>query len=105
MTEENIRRYTAAELREMVARGEYHDSRDAPEGPDLPDSFWENAALFDTDQKTSVHLKLDSEVFFFFKSQGKGHITRMQDVLKAYVRAQKAKAAATPTENPTRKTG
>lgn len=36
----------------------------------------------------SVHLKLDRDVFDFFKSQGKGHLTRMQNVLKAYVRAQ-----------------
>ncbi|SMQ75781.1 Uncharacterized conserved protein, DUF4415 family [Devosia lucknowensis] len=107
MTEENIKRYTLAELREMRDRGDYFYDPNAPEGPDLPDSFWENAALFDTDQKTSVHLKLDAEVFFFFKSQGKGHITRMQDVLKAYVKAQKAKqsAAPAPQEKPARKTG
>lgn len=89
----------------MKERGELFYDPKAPEGPDLPDSFWENAALFDRDQKTSVHLKLDPEVFLFFKSQGKGHITRMQDVLKAYVRAQKAKASSAPEEKPARKTG
>jgi len=87
VTEENIKRYTAAELREMHARGDFHDSRDAPEGPDLPDSFWENAVWVEPKGPTSVHLKLDPEVFDFFKRQGKGHITRMQDVLKAYVKA------------------
>jgi len=35
----------------------------------------------------SVHLKLEPEVFDFFKSQGKGHLTKMQEVLKAYVTA------------------
>nr|WP_248310197.1 MULTISPECIES: BrnA antitoxin family protein [unclassified Devosia] len=39
----------------------------------------------------SVHLKLDPEVFEFFKQQGKGHITRMQNVLAAYVKAQKSR--------------
>jgi len=34
----------------------------------------------------SVHLKLDPEVFDFFKRKGKGHLTRMQDGLKACVR-------------------
>jgi len=38
-----------------------------------------------------VHLKLDPDVFAFFKQQGKGHITRMQDVLKAYVKAQQGR--------------
>jgi len=32
---------------------------------------------------------LDPEVYLHFKAQGKGHITRMQNVLKAYVKARK----------------
>jgi len=37
--------------------------------------------------KQSVHLRLDQEIIAFFKSTGKGHISRMQTVLKAYVDA------------------
>ncbi len=29
-------------------------------------------------EKRSVHLRLEPEVFEFFKAGGKGHITRMQ---------------------------
>jgi uncharacterized protein (DUF4415 family) len=107
VTEENIKRYTADELREFIAKGDYHDSSNAPEGPDLPDSFWENAVLVDPEGKTSVHLKLDADVFFHFKRQGKGHITRMQDVLRAYVRAQEAreKAAQAADDKTERKAG
>lgn len=87
MTEENIKRATLAELRQMKDRGElYHDPK-APEGPELGEDFWTNAVWVEPKGTTSVHLKLDPEVFEFFKSQGKGHITRMQDVLKAYVKA------------------
>lgn len=91
----------------MKDRGELYHNPNAPEGPDLPDSFWENAVLVDPQGKTSVHLKLDPEVFFFFKRQGKGHITRMQDVLRAYVKAQTAKEVSAPPseQNPARKTG
>lgn len=71
----------------MKDRGELYDSSNAPEGPELGDDFWANAVLVEPQGSTSVHLKLDPEVFAFFKSQGKGHITRMQNVLKAYVRA------------------
>jgi len=39
--------------------------------------------------KTSVHLRLDSDVVEWFKANGKGHLTRMNAVLKAYVKAQK----------------
>lgn len=71
----------------MKERGEIYHNPDAPEGPDLSDSFWEKAVWEPPLAPTSVHLKLDPEVFEFFKRQGKGHITRMQDVLKAYVKA------------------
>jgi uncharacterized protein (DUF4415 family) len=40
--------------------------------------------------KTSVHLRLDSDVVEWFKANGKGHLTRMNAVLKAYVEAQKS---------------
>ena len=87
MPEENIKRATLDEIRGMRDRGELHDSSNAPEGPELDDEFWANAVLVPPMGRTSVHLKLEDEVFDYFKAQGKGHITRMQDVLKAYVKA------------------
>jgi uncharacterized protein (DUF4415 family) len=39
--------------------------------------------------KTSVHLRLDSDVVEWFKKHGKGHLTRMNAVLRAYVEAQR----------------
>lgn len=87
MTEQNIRRATLDEIRGMKERGELYESDNAPEGPELGDEFWKNAVWVEPKGTTSVHLKLDPEVFAFFKGQGKGHITRMQDVLKAYVKA------------------
>ncbi|MCS6758928.1 MAG: BrnA antitoxin family protein [Candidatus Devosia euplotis] len=62
-----------------------------PEGPELGDDFWANAVWVEPQGSTFVHLKLDPEVFAWFKSQGKGHITRMQDVLKVYVKAHKGR--------------
>ena len=47
-------------------------------------------------EPTSVHLKLDPLVFAFFKQQGKGHLTRMQNVLKAYVQAEMRKKRGQP---------
>lgn len=91
MTGENIKRYTMAQLREMRERGDYYHNPDAPEGPELGDEFWKNAVLREPLTSKSVHLKLDPEVFEFFKQQGKGHITRMQNVLAAYVEAQKSR--------------
>ncbi len=39
--------------------------------------------------KSSVHLRVDSDVLEWFKAQGKGHLTRMNAVLRSYVAAQK----------------
>lgn len=87
MTEQNTKKASLAELRAMKERGELYTDNAAPLGPELGDEFWKSAVLVEPKGTTSVHLKLDPEVFDFFKRQGKGHITRMQDVLKAYVRA------------------
>jgi uncharacterized protein (DUF4415 family) len=60
---------------------------DAPEGPELGPEFWRNARIVEPRAKTSVHLRVDSDVLDFFKKQGKGHLTRMNAVLRAYVDA------------------
>ena len=71
----------------MEARGELHRGAAAPaEGDLLPDGFWEKAELV-APPRVSVHLKVEPDVFDFFKRGGKGHLTRMQKVLAAYARA------------------
>jgi uncharacterized protein (DUF4415 family) len=47
-----------------------------------------------------VLLKLEPEVVAHFRREtgGKGHITRMQNVLRAYVQAQQRKAAKRATD-------
>jgi len=92
VTEKTITRISLAELRAMKDRGELIPNHpDAQPGEDLPPEFWENAIVVDYREPTSVHLKLDPLVFAYFKQQGKGHITRMQNVLKAYVLAEMRK--------------
>ena len=87
-------RITRVSLAELSRRSDKRKAEDAivvpPDlpGEELPEGFWDDAVL-ETPPPRSVHLKLDYEVFDFFKSQGKGHLTRMQNVLRAYVRAQK----------------
>jgi uncharacterized protein (DUF4415 family) len=64
----------------------------SPPGPglaeELPEDFWTEGVLSRPGHRpVPVQLLLEPEVFAFFKAQGKGHITRMQNVLKAYVKA------------------
>lgn len=90
MTDANMKKLSLAEIQALQAAGKLHIAADAPE-VDLPDSFWQHAKVVERESRKSVHLRLDPEVFRFFQEagQGKGHIKRMQDVLAAYVRAQK----------------
>jgi uncharacterized protein (DUF4415 family) len=73
----------------MVDRGDYEPTRaDAPE-IDLGEDFWRRAKVSIPPGKTSVHLRVDADVLAWFKAQGRGHLTRMNAVLRAYVEAQK----------------
>ena len=103
--DKNIKSYTAAELKARRAQSRSDLGRvDAQTDADLerlvaededergiqPD--WTRAKLVLPQAKQSVHLRLDGEIIAFFKSQGKGHISRMQAVLKAYVDAHRARS-------------
>ena len=53
---------------------------------ELDEAFWRNAMIAETvpARKTDVHLRVDPETFEFFRAAGKGHLTHMAEVLKAY---------------------
>jgi uncharacterized protein (DUF4415 family) len=62
-----------------------------PDEKDLrPD--WTKAKLVLPEAKKSVHLRLERDIVDYFRAQGKGHIARMQAVLKAYVDAHHTRA-------------
>jgi uncharacterized protein (DUF4415 family) len=73
----------------MRERGQDRTSADAPVAASLGAAFWKSARVVMPNGKTSVHLRLDNDVVEWFKAHGKGHLTRMNTVLRAYVEAQK----------------
>jgi uncharacterized protein (DUF4415 family) len=80
----------------MERRGEiYPTDPDAPE-IELDEEFWKNAQLVMPGEraKASVHLRVDHDVFDWFKRRGKGHLTRMNAVLRAYYLANRKKKAS-----------
>ena len=89
MAKRDIRRYSAAELESMVARGDYEPTRAAAPEIELDADFWRHAKVVVPPGKTSVHLRVDADVLAWFKAQGRGHLTRMNAVLRAYMEAQK----------------
>jgi uncharacterized protein (DUF4415 family) len=98
--DKNIKSYTAAELKarrpasrtnlkkvdtmtdEKLERLIAEDDEERGLRPD-----WTQAKLIFPQAKQSIHLRLEEDIIQYFKAQGKGHISRMQAVLKAYVDA------------------
>jgi uncharacterized protein (DUF4415 family) len=64
-------------------------SEDPDERTFEPD--WARAELVVPERRRSVHLLLEQDIIDFFKAQGKGHISRMQAVLRAYVNAHRSR--------------
>lgn len=91
MKKNTIVRYSLDELLQMKERGELRSNPDAPEGESLGAEFWAKAVVVEPKTSKPVLLKLDPDVLAFFKAQGKGHIRRMQNVLKAYADAHKTR--------------
>lgn len=62
--------------------------------PPLDESFFDKATVVLPQPKDRITLRLDHDIVKFFKSFGKGYQTRMNAVLKAYVKnKQKRKSA------------
>jgi uncharacterized protein (DUF4415 family) len=84
-----IVRHSLSQISTLRERGQDPTSADAPEAKSLGAEFWDSARVVMPSGKTSVHLRLDNEVVEWFRAHGKGHLTRMNAVLRAYVEAQK----------------
>jgi uncharacterized protein (DUF4415 family) len=82
-------RHSLSEIGALRERGEDATSKAAPEAESLGAEFWRSARVVVPTGKTSVHLRLDSDVVEWFRASGKGHLTRMNAVLRAYVEAKK----------------
>jgi uncharacterized protein (DUF4415 family) len=82
-------RHSLSAIKKKIAGGRSRTRADAPEAPPVGDDFWKRARVVMPSGKTSVHLRVDSDVFDWFKQQGDGHLTRMNAVLRSYVDAQK----------------
>jgi len=87
-----IVRHSLSEIQALREKGEDRTSANAPEAESLGAEFWKSARVVVPNGKTSVHLRLDNDVVEWFRARGKGHLTRMNSVLRAYVEAQKHSA-------------
>jgi uncharacterized protein (DUF4415 family) len=108
MSEENIVRYSADEIRRMAKAGEGRTNlkrlaeisdeeieaqlRDDPDWLELGDFDWSKAVAVYPIPKHAISIRLDSDVIDFFKAQGRGYQTRINAVLRHYMDEVKKKA-------------
>jgi uncharacterized protein (DUF4415 family) len=97
-------RYTAEELKAMIARGEDRtdwakvDAMTAKEleasiaaDPDdvHEDLDWSQAVKGLPPRKEHINIRVDADVLSWFRDTGKGYQTRMNNVLRAFVESRK----------------
>jgi uncharacterized protein (DUF4415 family) len=61
---------------------------DTSDIPELDDHFWETAKMVTPISKKTVSLRLDSDILDWFKSQGKGYQSMINNILRTYVNHQ-----------------
>ena len=87
-----IVRHTLSEIKALREQGHDQTRPHAPAAKSLGADFWKAARVVVPAGESLVHLRLDSDIVDWFKSHGKGHLTRMNAVLRTYVEAQKHSA-------------
>ncbi len=93
MTGKDMKRASLSDLRDMKKNGKLQPTRSPEATADLPEGFWDDAELVNhTRTKEPISLRVDSDVLAFFKAQGKGHLTRMNAVLRSYVDAHRSRS-------------
>lgn len=95
MKNDTIVRMSLEDIRKLKGKTDWDRLRREEEAGIEPepdeDEFdldWSQAVLVIPEPKTPVSIRLDPEVLAFFKAQGKGYQTRINAVLRAYVKAQ-----------------
>jgi uncharacterized protein (DUF4415 family) len=98
---EDIRRYSADELKAMRSRGEDRTDRarlsamteaeleaaiaNDPDWKDIPSDWYKDAVPVTVTPKKLISLRIDTDVLDWFKQQGPGYQTKMNAVLRAFV--------------------
>ncbi|MFZ2855677.1 MAG: BrnA antitoxin family protein [Rhodocyclaceae bacterium] len=64
---------------------------DYSDAPETDTDFWKDAAVNSPAVKRQVTLRIDPDIVDFFKASGQGYQTRINAVLRSYVKAHERK--------------
>jgi uncharacterized protein (DUF4415 family) len=104
MSESRTEGHSLEEVRQMESRTDWERlrrmteediekvAREDPESPLLDEDWFRTARLvMPSGDKKRITIRLDEDIVDYFKRQGTGYQTRINDVLKAYVLSQQLK--------------
>jgi uncharacterized protein (DUF4415 family) len=62
-----------------------------PDAPAMPPEFWANATLgkYYRPVKTQISFRIDNEVLDWLKSKGEGHLSRINEILRERMAAER----------------
>jgi uncharacterized protein (DUF4415 family) len=60
---------------------------DCSDTPELGANFWKKAKLIKPENKIPVSIRIDQDIYNWFRARGKGYQTMINSVLKTYVNA------------------
>jgi uncharacterized protein (DUF4415 family) len=89
MADDDATRVPVESLARERAMGQTETGPDAPSRAADADVWATARVVMPHTGKSSVHLRLDSDVLDWFRQQGRGHLTRMNAVLRSYMEAHK----------------
>jgi uncharacterized protein (DUF4415 family) len=85
MSQTNTKKESRTNWRKLAALPD--DRVDTSEVPELDEEFFREATLRLHKAKQLVSIRVDSDVLDWFRQQGKGYQTKINAILRAYVRA------------------
>jgi len=103
--------YTGKELKAMIRRGESLTDWDrvkamteaeleasiAADPDDIHEELdWTKAIMGLPPRKKDIHIRIDSDVLYWFKQTGEGYQTRMNNVLRAFFESRQRSGSARP---------
>lgn len=115
MSEERIMGVTIAQARKMKSQTDWARvdaltdedidraiAEDPDAAPEWTEEDWKNARVVWPEGKAPVTLRLDRDVIAWFKQPGPGYQTRINAVLRSFIKAQKPRgwraASAVPSQ-------
>jgi uncharacterized protein (DUF4415 family) len=79
------------ETRQAYARRDKSRDNLDPDNPVMPPDAWDGASIgkYYRPRKTLISMRIDDEVLDWLKSQGEGHLTRINDILRERMEAER----------------